>query len=132
MIWENTWDAAGGGIRKRTQRRKGDASRCAAELLLQFGITPHLSGFEPLTEGVRMTAERERRSMRPPIRDLEPAMRDLCGECRPEHAMRDAIGAGFAGTNEVFARVFPFSDRPGSAEFICTLAELVSDRITES
>jgi hypothetical protein len=116
---------------KRMPYRQEDRARIAGELLLAFGITPHLVGFEPLREGVRITAERERGSERPPIRDLEPAVERLCGEHSPEHAMRDAIGAGFLGPDEIHTRVFPFSDRPSCAEFICTLAELVLDRITQ-
>ena len=112
-------------------RRRGDASRTAGELLLRFGITPHLCGYEPLCEGVRIVAERERKDERPPLSELQPAVGRLYGEQSPEHAMRDAIGAGFLGPDEIHARLFPFSDRPSSAEFICTLAELVMDRMTQ-
>ena len=113
-------------------RRRGDASRTAGELLLEFGITPHLCGFEPLCEGVRIVAEREREDERPPLSELQPAVGRLLDEHSPEHAMRDAIGVGFLGPDEIHARLFPFSDRPGSAEFICTLAELVMDRIAQN
>ena len=112
-------------------RRRGDASRTAGELLLLFGITPHLCGFEPLCEGVRIVAERERTRERPPLSELQPAVGRLLGEQSPEHAIRDAIGVGFLDADEIHARLFPFSDRPSSAEFICTLAELVCDRITQ-
>ncbi len=119
-----------GGAR-RMPRRERDASRTAGELLLRFGITPHLCGFEPLCEGVRIVAERERACERPPLAQLQPAVERLCGEHSPEHAMRDAIGVGFLSPDEIHARLFPFSDRPSSAEFICTLAEMVCDRIAQ-
>ncbi|MBR4907159.1 MAG: hypothetical protein IKZ44_09970 [Clostridia bacterium] len=119
------------GGAERMPHRERDASRTAGELLLRFGITPHLCGFEPLCEGVRIVAERERERERPPLVELQPAVARLLGEQSQEHAMRDAIGVGFLGPDEIHARLFPFSDRPGSAEFICTLAELVCDRITQ-
>ena len=53
----------------------------------------------------------------------------LCDHVSQEHSMRDAIGAGFLNTDDIHARLFPFSDRPSNAEFIYTLAELVRDRI---
>ena len=115
-----------------TLRRREDASRVVGELLLQCGITPHLCGFEPLSDGIRMTAERRRAQGRPPLDELQPAVGSLCGKHSPEHAIRDAIGAGFLFADTLHARVFPFSDRPSSAEFICTLAELVMDRITQN
>lgn len=113
-------------------RRERDASRTAGELLLRFGITPHLCGYEPLCEGVRIVAERERERERPPLSELQPAVGRLLGNFGPEHAMRDAIGVGFLSTDGIHARLFPLSVRPGSAEFICTLAELVSDRIAQN
>ena len=116
---------------ERMPHRERDASRTAGELLLRFGITPHLCGYEPLCEGVRIVAEREREREHPPLAELQPAVGRLLGEQSPEHAMRDAIGVGFLGPDEIHARLFPFSDRPSSAEFICTLAELVMDRITQ-
>ena len=117
---------------ERMPHRERDASRTAGELLLRFGITPHLCGFEPLCEGVRIVAEREREDERPPLSELQPAVGRLLGENNPEHAMRDAIGVGFLDPDEIHARLFPFSDRPASAEFICTLAELVMDRIAQN
>ena len=116
---------------KWTLCRREDSRRITGEMLLAMGITPHLCGFEPLSEGIRITAERERGSERSPITDLVPAVRSLCGQCSPDHAMRDAIGVAFLAADEIHTRFFPFSDRPGSAEFICTLAELVLDRITQ-
>ena len=113
-------------------RRRGDASRTTGELLLRFGITPHLCGYEPLREGVRMIAEQEREHERPPLAELQPVLEHLLGERSPEHAMRDAIGVGFLDSDEIHGRLFPFSDRPSSAEFICTLAELVMDRIAQN
>lgn len=116
---------------QRTLCRRGDTSRFTAELLLQMGITPHLCGFVPLSEVVRITAERERGSERPPIVELEPTVARLCGERGTEHAMRDAIGVGFLDTDEIHSQLFPYADRPSCAEFICTLAELVLDRMTQ-
>lgn len=113
-------------------RRERDASRTAGELLLRLGVTPHLCGYEPLCEGVRIVAERERERERPPLSELQPAVGRLLGNFGPEHAMRDAIGVGFLSTDGIHARLFPLSVRPGSAEFICTLAELVSDRIAQN
>lgn len=115
-----------------TQRCAEDATRIIGELLLRLGITPHLKGYEPLREGVRITAERERSVARPPLTDLRPMVGRICGEHSPEHAIHDAIGVGFLSAEEIHARIFPFSDRPSSAEFICTLAELVSDRIAQN
>lgn len=116
----------------RTLRRREDASRVVEELLLQCGITPHLSGFEPLSGGIRITAERERSHGRPPLAELQPAVGSLCGERSPEHAMRDAIGAGHLLSEEISTHLVSFPDRPSSAEFICTLAELVTDRIAQN
>lgn len=116
----------------KTMRRTEDASRVAGELLLRCGITPHLCGFEPLKEGVRITAERSRASIRPPLAELQPAVGGLCGERSPDHAMRDAISVGFLSTDEIHTRFFPYADRPSSTEFICTLAELVADRIAQN
>ena len=115
----------------RTLRREEDASRVVGELLLQCGITPHLLGFELLREQVRITAKRERLKNRPTLRDLRSATGSLCGACSAEHAVRDAIGAGFLSADGIHTRLFPFSDRPGSAEFVCTLAELALDRIAQ-
>lgn len=119
-----------GGAR-RMPRRERDASRTTGELLLRFGITPHLCGYEPLREGVRMIAEQERERERPPLAELQPVLEHLLGERSPEHAMRDAIGVGFLDSDEIHGRLFPFSERPSSAEFICTLAELVCERIAQ-
>lgn len=113
----------------RALRRKEDAARLIGELLLRCGITPHLCGFESLSEGVRITAERGRGSERPPLSDLQTAVNSICGAFSPEHAMRNAIGAGFFSRDAICARSFPFPDRPSSAEFICTLAEMVGDWI---
>lgn len=115
----------------RTSCRREDARRAAEELLLACGITPHLCGFAPLSEGVRITAERKRKRTGLMITELEQTMARLCGERGAEHAMRDAIGAGFLGTDGIRSQLFPYADRPSCAEFICTLAELVIDSISE-
>ncbi len=116
---------------KRTPRRETDTTRIIGELLLRFGITPHLKGFEPLREEVRITVECERGSERPSLVELQPTVGKLCGERNPAFAARDAISVGFLSADRVCAQFFPFSDRPSSAEFICTLAEMVTDRITQ-
>ena len=118
----------GGG----TLRRREDASRVVGEMLLQCGITPHLSGYEPLSDGIRITAERVRTHERPPLAELHPAVGSLCGEHSPEQAMRGAIGVGYLLSEETRAQIVSFPDRPSSAEFICTLAELVLDRIAQN
>lgn len=115
-IWQ--WNTPGAGETRRT----GDAHRVVGELLLRFGITPHLSGYDPLSSGIRLTAERERKAGL------------LCpGEDEPrylrEHAMRDAIRAGFLYTDAIHTQIFPFSERPSNSEFVCTLAALAHDRI---
>ena len=38
-------------------RRVGDAHRTVGELLLAFGVTPHLDGFDPILKGIRIRAE---------------------------------------------------------------------------
>ena len=106
--------------------------RIVGELLLRFGITPHLCGFDPLSSTIRMAAEEDRTCGMQPASVLQPTLGALCCESDPAHAMRDAIGVGFLGADEIHAKIFPFSDRPSSAEFICTLAELVRDRIAQS
>ena len=131
MLTEKDLFFRNGQRRKRMPCRREDAARITDELLLALGIAPHLGGFEPLSEEVRITAERRRGNARPPITDPEPIAVRLCGEHGAEHAMRDAIGVGFLHTDEIHTRIFPYTDRPGCAEFICTLAELVLDRITQ-
>ena len=130
LMKQDRFFAYGGA--ERMPHRERDASRTAGELLLRFGITPHLCGFEPLCEGVRIVAEREREDERPPLSELQPAVGRLLDEHSPEHAMRDAIGVGFLSADAIHTQLFPFSDRPSNAEFICTLAELVSDRIAQN
>ena len=115
----------------RTPCRREDTTRIIGELLLRFGITPHLKGFEPLRDEVRITAEHERSGLRPPLADLSPTVGRICGKGCAEHAIHDAIGVGFLSADEIHTKLFPFSDRPSSAEFICTLAELVMDRIAQ-
>lgn len=112
--------------------REEDPERIIGELLLRFGITPHLKGYEPLREGVRITAERRRSSGRSPLADLGPTVGKICGERSTETAIHDAIGVGFLSADAIHTQLFPFSDRPSNAEFICTLAELVSDRIAQN
>ena len=114
---------------KRTARSKENTHRIAGELLLELGVAPHLCGFDPLCNAIRFTAERERSRPAPSLTGMQQAFGALCRERNPEHAVRDAIGAGFLGTDEIHTKLFPFSDRPSSAEFVCTLAELVRDRI---
>ena len=108
-----------------TDQRKKPAQRAPGELLLQFGVTPHLCGFDPLCGAIRFSAERSR--VGPPSGGMQPMIDALCREHDPAHALRDAIGVGFLAADGIHAEVFPFSDRPGSVEFICTLAELVRD-----
>lgn len=121
-------DCPGGKDRGREQR----AQRIVEELLLRCGITPHLCGFDPLSNLIRMAAERDRSRGTGPLSDLQPMLGLLFRACNPEHAMRDAIGVGFLGSDEIHTTLFPFSDRPCSAEFVCTLAELVRDRMAQN
>ena len=77
LMKQDRFFAYGGA--ERMPHRERDASRTAGELLLRFGITPHLCGFEPLCEGVRIVAEREREDERPPLSELQPAVGRLLG-----------------------------------------------------
>ena len=115
--------------RKRGGRSGAPAQRAAGELLLRFGVTPHLCGFDPLCGAIRFSAERDRTE--PPSVGMRQICGALCRERSPEHALRDAIGIGFLTADGIHAEIFPFSNRPGSAEFVCTLAELVRDCIAE-
>ena len=114
---------------KRDARREENAQRVVGELLLRFGITPHLSGFDPLCGAIRIASERDRTNVMPPFYRIQPMVGELCRESNPDHALRDAIGVGFLRTDPMQAQLFPFSDRPSIAEFVCTLAELARDRI---
>ncbi len=111
------------------ERRTADAHRMIGELMLRMGIEPHLVGFEPLCDGVRIAAEQERTSGAASPNGIYPAIGDLCETDAGEHAIRDAIGVGFLNPGGIHAEIFPFSDRPSNFEFICTVAELVRDRI---
>ena len=111
------------------ERRTADAHRMIGELMLRMGIEPHLVGFEPLCDGVRIAAEQERTSGAASPKGVYPAIGDLCETDAGEHAIRDAIGVGFLNPGGIHAEIFPFSDRPSNFEFICTVAELVRDRI---
>ena len=114
-------------------RKKRDVpQRAAEEMLLQFGITPHLGGFDPLCSVVRMMAEQDRSVGAPPFYGAQPTVAGLWQETDTAHAIRDALGAGFLGPDEIQAQIFPFSDRPSSAEFVCTVAELLRDRIAQN
>lgn len=102
--------------------------RQIGEALLRIGIEPHLCGFDTLSDGIRITAERELRFA--PFRThMEPTLGSLNGTAGWEHMMRDAIRAGFLNADEVQAKLFPYTDRPGNAEFVCTLAAALCDRI---
>lgn len=108
--------------RRGSVRRAEDAHRIVGELLLRFGVTPHLCGFDALSSGIRLTAERERSA----------GMRGVDGnggKYLREHVMRIAIGSGFQCADTIHAQTFPFSDRPSNSEFICTLATLAHDRM---
>jgi hypothetical protein len=102
-------------------RRVGDAHRMIGELMLAFGVTPHLDGFDPISQGIRIRAERKGQGALPPKKALSH-----------ETAIRTAIGIGFLRADGIHAQIFPFTDRPSSSEFICTLAALVRDRIGEN
>jgi hypothetical protein len=117
-IQNKPWDHTRSG----SVRRAGDAHRLTAELLLQFGIMPHLCGYELLCDGIRIRAERRYAVGRTPENGMPPR----------ETALRGAIDAGFLHTDAIHAQFFPCADRPGNSEFICTLAMLVRDRLTAS
>lgn len=117
--------------RQGSERRVSDAHRAVGELLLTLGVTPHLSGYDPLSDGIRMTAERKR-ACAAHRNELFEAVETLCGTTNGEHAIRDAIDVGFASPGDLHAQIFPYTDRPTNAEFVCTLAELVRDRLTPS
>ncbi len=124
-----------GKIVRNTQSRQGkrrsavNTHRYIGELMLRLGIEPHLVGYDPLCGGIRIAAERDRASCVPVSERTLTTVETLCDHVSQEHSMRDAIGAGFLNTDDIHARLFPFSDRPSNAEFIYTLAELVRDRI---
>lgn len=111
-------------------RRVSDAHRMIGELLLSLGVTPHLCGYDPLCDGIRMTAERDRKNAMHP-NEMCMAVELLCGAPNGEHAIRDAIAVGFTERNDLHAAIFPFSARPTNSEFVCTLAELVRNRMTQ-
>lgn len=112
--WNNT--------RSGSIRRAGDARRITAELLLQFGIMPHLCGYDLLCDGILSRAEHRYAIERTPD-DEKPGR---------QTALRSAIDAGFLHPGAIHARFFPCGDRPSNSEFICTLAELVRDRLAAS
>ena len=118
------------GTARGSVRRVSDAHRVIGELLLSLGVTPHLCGYDPLCDGIRITAERECACIAHP-NELFAAVEALCSVSNGEHAIRDAIGVGFTAPDDLHARIFPFTDRPTNSEFVCTLAELVRDRITQ-
>ncbi len=106
--------------RQSAARRAGDTYRVAGELLLQFGVLPHLYGYELLCDGIRTRAERTRPVVRTP--------KD--GKLVREGALREAIEVGFLHTDAIHAECFPCADRPSNSEFICTLAMLARDRLS--
>ncbi len=126
---ETTLFSQAGRAVRGGDRRAADAHRMVGELLLRLGIGPHLVGFEPLCEGVRFAAEQDRVFGAASPAEVLPAIEDLCDVVSGEHAMRDAIGVGFLNPDGIHTEIFPFSDRPSNFEFICTVAELVRDRI---
>ncbi len=112
--WNNT--------RSGSVRRAGDAHRITAELLLQFGIMPHLCGYDLLCDGILSRAEREYTTGQMPEG----------GTSIRQTALRSAIDAGFLHPGAIHTRFFPCADRPSNREFICTLAELVRERLASS
>ena len=113
------------------REKRDEPQRAAAEMLLQFGITPHLGGFDPLCSEIRMMAERNRSEGVPPFFGARPTIAALWQDADTEHAIRDALSAGFMGPDGIHMQTFPFADRPSSAEFVCTIAELLRDRISQ-
>lgn len=109
-------------------RRVSDAHRVVGELLLELGVAPHLVGYDPLCDGIRIASEQDRTWAVQPAA-LNAAVETLCDASNGEHAIRDAIGVGFLRPDDLHARIFPFSKRPSNSEFVCTLAELVRDRM---
>ena len=103
--------------RPGSANRTGDAQRTTGEMLLRFGITPHFCGFGSLYCGICVRAEREQTGEIPP------------GGYLRESAMREAIGGGFLNAGAIGTEPFSRARRPTNSEFICTLAELIRDRV---
>lgn len=114
---------------RNKERRALNEYRLIGELLLRFGIGPHLVGFDPLRESIRLTAEQDRGFGAAPHAEIIAVAEALCNVTNGEHAIRDAIRAGFSHPDEIHSQIFPFSEHPTNREFICTLAELVRDWI---
>lgn len=117
---ETVKNFAGNRDRQGSVRRAGDAHRTSAELLLQFGIMPHLYGYELLCDGIRTRAERSR-----PVARAPEGVRLVQGT-----ALHSAIDSGFLHADTIHAEYFPCEGRPSNSEFICTLAMLVRDRLS--
>ena len=109
--------------------KREETLRFAGEVLLRFGITPHLHGYEPLCSAIRLITDRTDGTGVPPYYGAHPTVSALWRNIDTEHEMRDALGVGFLITDEIHTRVFPYTNRPSSGEFVCTIAELLRDRV---
>lgn len=99
-----------------------------AEMMLDLGVMPHLSGYVPLLEGIRVLASADR-TRRIPYREITEWIDALYGAADSAHAMRDAIARGTAETAAGCGTLFLHAPQPGNKEFLYSVAEIVRDRV---
>lgn len=107
--------------------RMRNRCRMIGETMLALGILPHLNGYRPLCEAIRVVMQADR-TARIRYSDVVKWTEELFGLKDADHAMRDAIRTGFLNEVEEQRAMFPFTKRPSNAEFIWTVAEALRDR----
>ena len=123
-----TWETQNDGARSvRVCRLR----RCAAELLLAVGVSPHTKGFTLLQNGM-MLLEGQPRTRRIVLRDtLYPLMERFSEqETSAEHAMRDAIRLTQEKAQPQCA-LFPPAHIPTNAEFLYKLSAQLQKQLRE-
>ena len=105
--------------------------RIIGDLMLDLGIMPHLNGYLPLFEGVRILAGADR-TQYISYSEVIPQVNALTGLSDSRSAMRTAIAQGAARAQDRYRAVFHHTSKPTNMEFLCTVAEIVRDRVDRS
>ena len=128
--YRRTWDDTAPDARREWVRR---AYRCAAELLLQNGVSPHTTGFVLLQYGI-MLMERQSPMRRVVLRDtIYPALERLTERNgSAEHAIRDAIRLRAQSKTPKDGSLFPAERIPTNAKFLFALSAQMRRQMQET
>lgn len=127
---QRTWDADAFDARVERVRR---AYRCAAELLLQNGVSPHTKGFALLQYGMILMEQQtpmRRVVLRDTIYPLVEQLTERNGSA--EHAIRDAIRLRAQSKTPKDGSLFPTARIPTNAEFLCALSAQMRRQMQET